>query len=75
MLRKVLDSDTLPSAIGGEPATSTLNRNRRRHRQTHVESYRRLNKGKTAGKGKRNGPTLLPVHRYSKWLEMRRMHD
>ena len=80
MLRKVvLDSYKLPPDVGGEPATITLNRNRRRHgqykQQTHVEIYRRLNKRKrkTAGKWKkRNGATLLPVHEYSKWLEMRR---
>ena len=66
MLRKVvLDSDT-SSNVGGGPATSTLNPSRRRHRQSNQQT--RVHKRQR--KVRRNGP--LPVHEYSKWLEMRR---
>jgi len=71
MLSKaVIDAEKSPSDVGRELATSTLNRNRRRHRQSKQQT--RLNKRprKTTGKAKRNGP--LPLHGYSKWLEMRR---
>ena len=67
MLRKVvLDSDTLLSDVGGGPVTSTRISNRRRHRQSKQQT--RLHKRQR--KVRRNGP--LPVHEYSKWLELRR---
>ena len=70
MLRNVvIDSDTLPSDVGGGPAIGTLNPNRR-HRQSKQQTRLHKRQRKTAGKEKGNGP--LPEHGYSKWLEMRR---